>query len=464
MARKKKNPSTTELASDGERILQRGRELQAIAKELALEERRIVINESAKDEHERTLRVLLARNAEAKRKFAEAKARMLAQGEAGRRMWAMMTKGDEKTGEAALFVDPGQGASRAAREIARAGIQMQHDLVNPQFLAERAGAEVSRRSGVEAPRSGRMARSSTFLMKEESGRTIAAKAAIARRGEEVTDEAVEYELQRTDVPSAKAALNPAPFWKDSQVRPERTTFLSKEKVRVYECGCGRIVDRNVMPQCICKVSTRVSGRQIAAHNRQNAKLEAELRQLEDPSVPESTKQAIRELRARREGRETAEARQRFVRAKNDREAGLKAGLSVSREAVKGRGARPALLTEDRTLSPVDPHAATKQAMQTFYERRDKFRSKITELQAKLDADAADRRLPYGARQHIEKSVKDLRRKAEEIDRSLERMEKEHPEGAVFRLGGIDIGLGLGSAIVAGIGLFLVYRTFQAPTA
>lgn len=326
-------------------------------------------------------------------------------------------------------------AGGAMREDARTE---RVDIFNPMSeesvyrRGERAsGQAASERSGVQYARSGRVARTQSFPRQEETGRTIAAKAAIAKRGEEVTDEALEYELQKTDVPSAKANPNPAPFWKDSQVRPERPEVVSRQQVQVYTCDCGKTIDRAQNPVCLCKVS---SGKLF-----------------------ETREQTRR--RARRQ-QDRAAANQAVVTAYNETEANLKASLSVQREAVKGQGARPALLTEDREMARI----AQRSGYEILREQFEKAALKADILESKLREDEEAGKLPIGVRENLRRSIAKIRKKANELREMAESQKRYGTEAQVFKLSGADIGLGLGSLVVAGLGLFLVYRTFQAPTA
>lgn len=319
----------------------------------------------------------------------------------------------------------------AAQQASKTAKGEMFPLTERTAAADVQSMMTAERSGVEYTRTGRMARSASFPMREESARAKRAESAIRKRGEEVTPEAVEAELQRGDVPSRYAAERVAPFFKDSQVRPERAEVVSRQQVEVYTCDCGKTIERGKTPVCLCKVS---AGKVF------------------------ETREAMRK-RARRQ-KNRAAANQAVVTAQNATEAALKASLAVEREAVRGRGARPALLTEEREMSRI----AQRSGYEILREQFEKTALKADILERKLREDEEAGKLPIGVRDNLRRSIAKLRKKANELRDMAESQKRYGTEAQAFKLSGIESYLGIGSLVVAGLGLFLVYRTFQAPTA
>lgn len=237
--------------------------------------------------------------------------------------------------------------------------------------------------------------------------------------------------KRRDAPSPHAVLQPQPLFRDSMIRRERPEIVSREKVQVYTCDCGKTIDRTQKPTCLCRVSAA--------------------------KIFETREQTRRRTRRQRD---RGAANQAIVTAHNETEAALKAALSVEREAVKGRGARPALLTEEREMSRI----AQQSGAAILREQFERTARKADILEAKLREDEEAGRLPIGVRDNLRRDIAKLRKKANELREMSDSQRRYGTEAQAFKLSGGEWGLGIGSLVVAGLGIFLVYRTFQAPVA
>jgi hypothetical protein len=328
-------------------------------------------------------------------------------------------------------------AGGAMRETARAE---RVDIFNP--LSEESvyrrqersrGAAASERSGVEYARTGRVARSQSFPQREESGRVKEAIRVLKQRGGEgyePSDEEIEYELMKTDKPSRFAEERPKPFFKDSMIKRERAEVVSREAMKTYECECGKIIDRDQTPTCLCKVR---SG--------------------------DLFERGVKGRKQQRRSKDRAAAGEVKVRAHNATEAALKAKLAVAQPDVRGRGGREALLTEGRAMERVEQRSAASILREQF----EKTALRADALERKLNEEGG--KLNLSQRDALRRDIAKLRRKANDLRDMADSQKRYGSESQAFKLGGMGDNTGWMAAGLIAIGAFALYRMFQrTPTA
>lgn len=337
-------------------------------------------------------------------------------------------------------------ASPIGRKLKEIEARSLFETTEPRFTAEQIFApEEARRSSVEVQRTGRMARSASFPMREESGRLKEAVRFLKKTEFKDDEEAqsmsteefaeaypveVEMQLQRGDKPSAKAELRPRPFFRDSMIKRERAEVVSREPLKNYECECGKMLDRDQTPLCLCKVRAG--------------------------SIFEK---GVKTRKKQRRSKDRAAATEVKVRAHNATEAALKAKLAVAQPDVRGRGGREALLTPGREMSRVSPQAIDA----TIRARFEQTAQRADMLERKLrDAEEGRLSLNSGQRDALRRDIAKLRKKANELRDIADSQRRYGSESQAFKLGGLEDNMGWIAVGLIGLGAFAIYRSFQRP--